>query len=124
MHMLRTEEPSRPGCSVISWHNTEAKVSSQFPRITKASAYPFTGLPSRQISQESIRHWERCAREDSYIANHAAGFNGCSTELQEKMSQHIAMLCNRINKGKVPKEVSGALTDLKDLMAFHQNVFL
>ena len=32
------------------------------------------------------------------------------------------MLCSRINKGKAPKEVSGALTELKDLMAFHQNV--
>ena len=122
MHMLRSEEPTRPGHSVFSWHNTEAKVNSQFPRITKTSAYPSTGPPSRQISQESLRRWERCAHEDSYIVNHTAGFNRRSTELQEKMSQHIAMLCNRINKGKAPKEVSGALSDLKDLMVFHQNV--
>ena len=32
------------------------------------------------------------------------------------------MLCSHINKGKAPKEVPEALTDLKDLMAFHQNV--
>ena len=38
------------------------------------------------------------------------------------MSGHINMLCSRINKGKAPKEVSGALNDLKDLMAFHQSV--
>ena len=107
---------------MFSWHNTEAKVNSQFPRITKASAYPSTGPPSRQIFQESLRRWERCAREDSYIVNHAAGFNRCSRELQERMSQHISMLCNRINKGKAPKEVSRALSELKDLMAFHQNM--
>ena len=35
------------------------------------------------------------------------------------MNGHISMLCARINKGK---EVSTALSDLKDLMAFHQNV--
>ena len=39
------------------------------------------------------------------------------------MSGHINMLCTRINKGKAPKEVSCALTDLKDLKAFHQSVF-
>ena len=36
------------------------------------------------------------------------------------MSQNI--LCSRINKGKAPKEVSSALNDLRDLMAFHQRV--
>ena len=38
------------------------------------------------------------------------------------MSQHISILCNRINKAKAPKEVSRALSELKDLMAFHQNM--
>ena len=32
------------------------------------------------------------------------------------------MLCSSINKGKAPKEVTAALTDVKDLIAFHQNV--
>ena len=82
MHLMKLEGPHRPGRSVFSWHNTEAKVNSQFPRITRASAYPSTGPPSRPISQESMCRWERAAREDSYIINHAAGFNRCSTELQ------------------------------------------
>ena len=38
------------------------------------------------------------------------------------MSSNVAMLCSRINKGKAPKEVTSGLTDLKDLMAFHQSV--
>ena len=58
---------------------------------------------------------------NSYITSHAAGFTRCSTELQDRMSAHINMLCSRINKGKAPKEVSSALSDLKDLMAFHQS---
>ena len=49
-------------------------------------------------------------------------FNQCSTELQDRMSQNISLLCSRINKGKAPKEVSGALNDLGDLMALHQRV--
>ena len=122
MHLTRTEGPHRPGRSVFSWRNSEAKVNSQFPRITKALAYPSTGPPSRPISQESLRRWERAAREDSYVINHAAGFNRCSSELQDRMSQNIALLCTRLNKGKPPKEVSSALSDLRDFMAFHQRV--
>ena len=122
MHLMKPDGPHRPGRSVFSWHNTEAKVNSQFPRITKATAYPATGPPSRPISQESLRRWERTARENSYIINHAAGFNRCSTELQDKMSQNITLLYSRLNKGKAPQEVTNALNDLRDLMAFHQRV--
>ena len=122
MHLIKPEGPHRPGRSVFSWHNTEAKVNSQFLRITRASAYLSTGPPSRPMSQESLHQWERAAREDSYIINHAAGFNRCSTELQDKMSQNIALLCSRINKGKAPKEVTRALNDLRHFMAFHQRV--
>ena len=122
MHMLKAEGTQRPGRSVFSWRNTEAKVNSQFPRITRAAAYPATGPPCRPISQESLRRWERTAREDSYIINHAAGFNRCSTELQDRVTQNIALLGSKLNKGKTPKEVSNALTDLWDLMAFHQRV--
>ena len=38
------------------------------------------------------------------------------------MSGNVAMLCSRINKGKAPKKVTSALTDLKDLMVFHLSV--
>ena len=122
MHLLKPDGPHRPGRSVFNWRNTEAKVNSQSPRITRASAYPSTGPPSRPIAQESLRRWERAAREDTYIINHAAGFSRCSTELQDKMSQNIALLCSRLNKGKAPKDVTNALNDLRDLMAFHQRV--
>ena len=122
MHLLKSGGPHRPGRSVFNWRNTEAKVNSQFPRITRASAYPSTGPPSRPVAQESLRRWERAAKEDSYIINHAAGFSRCSTELQDKMSQNIALLCSRLNKGKAPKDVTNALNDLRDLMAFHQQV--
>ena len=120
MHMIKPDGPHRSGRSVFSWHDSEAKVNSQFPRITKAASYPSSGPPSRPISQESLRRWEKAARENSYIINHAAGFNRCSSELQDRMSQNISLLCSRINKSKAPKEVSGALNDLRHLMAFHQ----
>ena len=58
MHTIKPDTPHHPGKSVFSWRNTEAKVNSQFPRITKASAYPPPGPVSRPISQEYLRRWE------------------------------------------------------------------
>ena len=80
MHLIKPDGPRRPGRTVFTWHNAEAKVNSQFPQITKASSYPPAGPISRPISQEYLRRWEKCAREDTCITNHAAGFNsriGC-----------------------------------------------
>ena len=122
MHTFRQDGPHRPGKSVFSWSSSEAKVNSQFPRITKASSYSPSGPPFRPTSQEYLRRWERCAREGSNVVNSAAGFNRCTSELQERITSNISFLCSKINKDKAPKDVTEALKDIKDLLAFHQNV--
>ena len=96
MHTLRQDGLHRPGKSLFSWGNSEAKVNSQFPRIIKAS-YPPSGPPSSPISQEYLRRWERCAREGSYVVNSAAVFNHCTSELQERIASNVSFLCNKIN---------------------------
>ena len=100
----------------------EARLNSQFSRIAKISAYPSSGPASRPIPQEILRRWEQCAREGSLITSHAAGFNRCVSEIQNKMNQHISFLYSTIVKGKAPKEVTDAIKDLKDLSAFHTSV--
>ena len=122
MHTLKLDTTPRPGKSVFSWRNTEAKVNSQFPRITKASSYPPSGPVSRPISQEYLRRWEQNTKDGSYIVNQAAGFNRCASELQDRMNQSLVCLQSNFSKGKAPKEVSEGLHDLKDYLAFHQNV--
>ena len=79
MYTIKQDCPHRPGRKLFSWHNTEAKLNSQFLRITKASAYPSASPPSRPISQEYLRRWEKCAGENSYIINNTAGFNRCTS---------------------------------------------
>ena len=122
MHTLRQDGPHRPGKSLFSWSSSEAKVNSQFPRIIKASSYSPSGPPSRPISHEYLRRWERCAREESYVVNSAAGFNRYTSELQERITSNVSFLCRKINKGKAPKDVTEALKDIKDLLRFHQNI--
>ena len=122
MHTLRQDGPYRPGKSVFSWSNSEAKVNSQFPRIIKASFCPPSGPPSRSISQGFLRRWELCACEESYMVNSAAGFNLLTSELQERIASNVSFLCSKIKKGKAPKEVTEAFKYIKDVLAFHENV--
>ena len=122
MHTLRPDGPYRPGKNLFSWSDKEAKVNSQFPRLIKAASYAPSGPPSCPISQDYLRRWERCAREGSYVVSSAAGFNRCSSELQERISANVAFLLSKLNKGKAPKDVSESLKDIKDYVAFHQSV--
>ena len=100
----------------LVWLRGQAKLS------VLVSAYPTSGLASRPVPQEILQRWEKCAREGSLITNHAAGFNRCVSEIQEKMNQHISLLYDTIVKGKAPKEVVDAIRDLKDLSAFYSSV--
>ena len=122
MHTIKLDISHRPGKSVFSWRNTEMKVNSQFPRITKAAAYPPTGPVSCPITQEYLQRWEKSAKEWSYIVNQAEGFSKCASELQERMGQTLTFLQTSFSKGKAPKEVTDAIHDMKDYLAFHQNV--
>ena len=97
-------------------------MNSQFSRVAKVSSYPQSGPASRPVPQDILRHWEKCAREGTYVTNHAAAFNRCTSNIQEKMNSHIALLNDTIVKGKAPKEIVDAIRDLKDLSAFHSSV--
>ena len=83
------------------------------------SAYHQSGPASRPVSQEILCRWEKCAREGSYIINHAAGFNRCTSKIQEKKGEHISFLQEMVVKGKPPKE---AVNAIKDLSAFHTSI--
>ena len=119
---LKQDINQRPGRTIFGWSGSEARLNSQFSRIAKSSSYPSSGPASRPIPQEILRRWEQCAKEGSLITNHAAGFNRCVSEIQDKMNQHISFLNATIVQGKAPKEVTDAIKDLKDLSAFHSSV--
>ena len=124
MYTIKQDGPHRPGKNLFSWSGSEAKVNSQFPRIIKAASYSPSGPPSRHISQEYLRRWKCCAREGTYVVNSAAGFNRCASELQERITSTVAFLGSKVHKGKAPKDVTEAIRDIKDLLAFHHNVSL
>ena len=121
-YRIRQDTNIRPGKTIFSWSDSEARLNSQFSRIAKVSSYPQSGPASRPVPQDILRRWKKCAREGTYLTNHAAAFNRCTSNIQEKMNAHIALLNDTIVKGKAPKDIVDAIRDLRDLSAFHSNV--
>ena len=111
-HRIRQDSNSRPGRTIFSWSDSEARLNAQYSRVAKASAYPQSGPASRPVPQDILRRWEKCAREGTYITNH----------YQHTLPTHIVLLNDIIVKGKAPKEVVEAIRDLKDLSSFHASV--
>ena len=99
IHPAEPKDPTRPGKSVNTWHNDAAKLNSAFPRICKpavANCHP----PSRPISQDTLRKWEKAAKETSYVCNQSAGFNRCITKLQDNVQENLKALQTELSKGK------------------------
>ena len=92
----------------FGWTDNEAKLNSQFSRTVRPNAYPPSGPPSRPIPQETLRRWENCAQEGTYMTNHAAGFSCYTIEIQQHMSNYINLLQDSLVNGKVPAKIMSA----------------
>ena len=81
---------------VFSWTNQPARLNSSFPRIANRSLP--SAPASRPVSQDTLRKWERAARDQSYMCNQAASFSRCLTKVQDSMANQLKLL--QIDKGK------------------------
>ena len=82
-------QKSASGKSLSSWNTDSAKVNSTYSRIARAAGIASTPPPSRQISQDNLRRWEKAAREASTMCNQAAAFNRCLNKVQDNMRSQL-----------------------------------
>ena len=121
IHPAEPKDLSRLGKYVNTWPNDAAKINSSFPRIAKpniADSQPAV----RQIPQDTIRKWEKAAKESSYICNQSAGFNRCITKIQDSVQDQLKILHAELGKGKSSAKAQSALDELHYLTSFNQNV--
>ena len=121
IHPAEPTDLTRPGKSVNSWPNDAAKINSSFPRISTISSTS-PQPPSRPLSQDTMRKWEKAAKESSYICNQSAGFNRCITKIQDAFQEQLHILQSELKKGKSSVKAQGALDELLYLSSFNQNV--
>ena len=121
IHPAEPKDISRLGKYVTTWPNDAAKLNSAFARIAKPSAT--TSQPSsRPIAQDTLRKWEKAAKETSYICNQSAGFNRCITKIQDSVQEQLKVLQSELGKGKSSPKAQAALDELHYLTSFNQNV--
>ena len=73
------------------------------------------------ISQETLRKWEKTARESSVICNQAAGFNQCLVKAEQEMQSQLKAI--RVeHKGKSAAKLSVATEELQFLMDFSSSI--
>ena len=121
IHPAEPKDPTRPGKYIKTWPNDVAKLKSAFSRIAKSSIAT-SQPPTRPISQDSIRKWEKAAKETSYICNQSVGFNRWITKIQDSVQEQLKILHSELGKGKSSSKAQAALHELHYLTTFNQNV--
>ena len=105
--------------TVTSWNTGPSKLNNSFCRIARKAALAATPPASHRISQDTLRHWERTAREASVVCNLTAGVNRCT--VQGEMNAQLKVIRSE-NKGKVSNKLSEAAEELQFLTEFNSSI--
>ena len=95
---------------VYTWTNEPARLNSTFPRIANRSLP--SAPASRPVSQDTLRKWERAARDQSYMCNQAAAFSRCLTKVQDNMTSQLKLIQGVTSKGKSASKIAQAAEEL------------
>ena len=101
------------------WSPEPAKPSSAFSRVARHSlpAAP----PSRPLSQDILRRWERAAREKTVMCNQATRLSRCLTRVQDVVSKQLKNLHLDKSKGKSSERMQQDVDKLEYLVTFNHS---
>ena len=117
---IHTEKKDCDNTTVCSWSPEPAKLNSSLSRVARHSLP--TAPPSRALSQDMLRHWERSAREQTVMCNQAAGLSGCLTRVLDAMSFQLKTLHLDSMKGKSSERMKQAVDELDYLVTFNRSI--
>ena len=80
---------------VLSWSPDPAKLNGRVAGHNLPSA-----LFSQSNNQDTLKRWERSAREQTFKCNQAAGISRCLTRVQDSMVAQVKTLHHEKGKGK------------------------
>ena len=104
----------------VSWSTDSSRLHRSYLRIARQAGIASNPPQSHPISQETLRKWEKTARESSIICNQAAGFNRLVKVQQDIQYQFKAIRLE--HKGKSAAKLSAATEELQFLMDFNSSV--
>ena len=90
-------------------------------RIARQAGIATSPPQSRPIAQDTLRKWEKSARESSVICNQTAGFNRCLMKVKQDMQSQLKAI--RVeHKGKSSSKLSTTTEELQFLMDFNSSI--
>ena len=107
--------------TLMSWSTDSSKLNSGYLRIARQAGIATSPPQSWPISQDTLRKWEKSARESSVICNQAAGFNRCLMKVQQDMQSQLKVI-RLEHKGKSSSKLSTATEELQFLMDFNSSI--
>ena len=105
--------------NLTSWSTDSSKLNSGYLRIARQAGIATSPPQSRPISQDTLRKWEKSARESSVICNQTAGFNRCLMKVQQDMQSQLKAI--RLEH-KSSSKLSTATEELQFLMDFNSSI--
>ena len=115
MHAEKDNESS----TVRTWSPDPAKLNHSFSRVARRNMP--SAPPSRVLSQDLLRCWERAAREQTIMCNQAAGLSRCLTRVQDSMNIQLKTL-SLDSKGKSSEKMRQAVSELDYLTMFNRSI--
>ena len=115
---MHSEKRDFSHSKVYTWTSEPARLNSSFPRIADRSLP--SAPASRPVSQDTLRKWERAARDQTYMCNQAAVFIRCLTKVQENMSNQLKVIQGITTKGKSSNKLTQAADELDFLVTFNR----
>ena len=116
-----SQQKSDTSGTVSSCSTDSSKLNSGYLRIARQAGITTSPPQSWPISQDTLRKWEKSARESLVICNQAAGFNRCLMKVQQDMQLQLKTI-RLEHKGKSSSKLSTATEELQFLMDFNSSI--
>ena len=107
--------------TVSFWGNESVKLHSSYSIISHSSGLATPAPASHPLSQDTLRRWEKSAREASYIFK-AADFSLSSSKVQSSMQVQLRKIQIEESKGKSSEKIRSATDELQNLMNFNSSI--
>ena len=106
----------------VSWENELVKLNSSYNRIARSSGLSTPAPASHPLSQDTLKRWEKLARESSYICNRAASFSCCLSKVQTSMQAELRKIQAERSEGKFSAKTGSAMDELQHLLNFNSSI--
>ena len=104
------------------WHCDYAKLNSAYSRIARSSGLTSPAPSSRTLSQDTLRRWEKAARESTYICNQADRQSRCLSKVQQGMLTELKTLQAKQAKEKSTNKTGASTEELQYLLNFSNSI--